>query len=114
MRARLWGPTGDTYARLALDTGATPTLVRTATLRSIGYDPDAAPDRVRATTASGVEFVPRVIISRLEALGQRCVNFAVVGHVQPPTAPIHGLLGLDFLRGRRLTIDFRRERITLT
>jgi hypothetical protein len=31
----------------------------------------------------------------------------------PPVSGIHGLLGLDFFRGQRLTIDFHIEEITL-
>jgi hypothetical protein len=31
----------------------------------------------------------------------------------PESAQFHGLLGLDFLRGTRLTIDFRRGEIEL-
>jgi predicted aspartyl protease len=111
--AQLWGPTGNRRARLALDTGATTTLIRPAILVSIGYDPAAAPARLQMTTGSGVEFVARFPLDRLEALGQQRTQFPVVAHTLPPTATIDGLLGLDFLRGQRLTIDFRRGRITL-
>lgn len=113
VRTRLWGPTGDADVRLALDTGATSTVIRPSILVSIGYDPAAAPDRLQMTTGSGVEFVARLPLNRLEALGQRRANFPVVAHTLPPTATIDGLLGLDFLRGQRLTIDFRRGQITL-
>ena len=34
VQARLWGPTGDTQARLALDTGATRTIVNSINLRA--------------------------------------------------------------------------------
>ncbi len=53
--ARIDGPTGHTYAELALDTGATTTLIRTAKLVAIGYDPAVVPQRVQVTTGSGVE-----------------------------------------------------------
>ena len=43
---RIDGPAGHTLSQLALDTGATATLIQTATLVSIGYDPAAASDRV--------------------------------------------------------------------
>jgi predicted aspartyl protease len=113
VRSRLWGPTGQTDVRLALDTGATSTVLRPSILVSIGYDPAAAPARLQMTTGSGVEFVARLPLDRREALGQQRSQFPVVAHTLPPTATIDGLLGLDFLRGRRLTIDFRRARITL-
>ena len=112
--ARIEGQTGHTYARLALDTGATSTVVRTAKLVYIGYDPAVAPERVQVTTGSGVEFVPRLAVDRIEALGKVRTHFPLICHTLPPTALVDGVLGLDFLRGQRLTLDFRKGRITLT
>jgi hypothetical protein len=111
--AQLWGPAGDRIVRLALDTDATATVVRTAILVSIGYDPAVAPDRVQMTTGSGIEYTPRLTVSQFEALEQQRAAFPVVAHTLPPSASIDGLLGLDFLRGQRLTIDFRRGQISL-
>jgi hypothetical protein len=113
VEARVWGPTGDRALRLALNTGAGTTLVNPAVLVGVGYDPTAAPQRVQITTGSGVEVVSLLPIDRIEALGQTRSHFAVVCHTLPPSAPIDGLLGLDFLRNCRLTIDFRAGRITL-
>jgi hypothetical protein len=39
--------------------------------------------------------------------------FAILGLTLPPTAGVDGVLGLDFLRGLTLTIDFRLGEITL-
>ena len=39
VRAELSGPTGDVVLRLALDTGATGTVVNAGILVAIGYDP---------------------------------------------------------------------------
>ena len=111
--ARVWGSTGDTYARLALDTGATYSMIRTAKLVSIGYDPATSPDRLQMTTASGIEFVPRLTIDRLAVLGQEPFSFPVLAHTLPPSASVDGLLGLDFFRGQQLTPDFRSGQITL-
>ena len=52
--AELDGPSGSAILRLALDTGATSTLVNVAMLVAIGYDPALAADRVQVTTGSGV------------------------------------------------------------
>jgi predicted aspartyl protease len=111
--AQIWGPTGDTVVRLALDTGATSTLLNAAVLLIIGYDPALAPHRVRMTTGSGIEFVPRLMVQRIEALGRELTSFPLLCHTLPPSASIDGLLGLDFLRDRRLTIDFRTGQVTL-
>jgi predicted aspartyl protease len=111
--ARIDGPSGHTYAELALDTGATATLIRPAKLVSIGYDPAVSPERVQVTTGSGVEYVARLPVIQIEAMGQIRVNFPVLAHSLPPSATVDGLLGLDFLRGCRLTVDFRMGEITL-
>jgi hypothetical protein len=36
-----------------------------------------------------------------------------LSHTLPPSAGIDGLLGLDFMRGQRLEIDFVRGFVTL-
>ena len=82
-------------------------------LVAVGYDPALAPTRVQVTTGSGVEYVPRLTLSRILALGQERVDFAVLGHTLPPSAGVDGLLGLDFLRGQSLTVDFRTGHVTL-
>jgi hypothetical protein len=111
---RIHGPTGHRLAELALDTGATASLIQTATLVAIGYDPATAPDRVLVTTGSGVEFVPRLLLDRVEALGQARTSFPVVAHTLPPSATVDGLLGLDYFRGQHLMIDFRQGEITVS
>jgi Aspartyl protease len=111
--AELFGPLGSGILRLALDTGATSTMLNVGHLVAVGYDPGLISDRVQVTTGSGVEFVPRLEVSRLDALGQTRTAFSVLSHTLPPSSGIDGLLGLDFLRGQSLTIDFRLGNITL-
>ena len=55
LAARLWGPTGRVVLKVALDTGATSTIVNVGLLVAAGYDPAIAPDRVQVTTGSGVD-----------------------------------------------------------
>ena len=55
---RLWGPNGDTVVRLALDTGATGSMLNWDVLMLLGYDPAVVPERIQVTTGSGVEFSP--------------------------------------------------------
>ena len=44
------GPSGSIVLRLALDTGATATMMNVAPLTTVGYDPSLAPERVQVTT----------------------------------------------------------------
>jgi len=113
VRAELWGPTGSGVLQLALDTGATSTLVNVGMLVAIGYDPALIAERVQVTTGSGIEFAPRVVLQRVSALGQERLGFPVLGHTLPPSASVDGLLGLDFFRGLDLAIDFRTGRLRL-
>lgn len=108
------GPTGLGTLRLALDLGATHTVLSESRLRRLGYDPSQATKHGRLTTASGVLIVPRLPVVRLNALGQDRFNFLVTVLNLPPTATVDGLLGLDFFRGQTLTIDFRAGLIDLT
>jgi predicted aspartyl protease len=113
VRAELEGPTGSAILRLALDTGATSTLINVGMLVSIGYDPSLVPDRIQVTTGSGVEYLPRVVMRKITALGQERVMFPLLCHTLPSSAGIDGLLGLDFIRGNTVTIDFRAGQIVL-
>lgn len=111
VRAELWGPSGSAVLRLALDTGATSTIVNVAILVALGYDPAMAPDRIQITTGSGIEFAPRVPLQTVAAVGLERAPFPVLAHTLPPSAGVDGLLGLDFLRGQVLTVDFRSGRV---
>ena len=110
---KISGPGGTAKLLLALDTGATSTLIAPFHLEAIGYDLGLGQDRVQVTTGSGVEFVVRLRVARISALGRSRRNFPVLGHTLPPSATVDGLLGLDFFRRCRLEIDFRRGSIQL-
>ena len=100
-------------ARFALDTGATRSLVSWNLVVTLGYEPAIAPNQVEITTASGVEFVPRISLDRIEALEPERSDFPTLCHSLPANAGVDGLLGLDFLRGQRLVVDFRAGLVDL-
>jgi predicted aspartyl protease len=112
-KAEVTGPDRSLALQLILDTGATTSLLNDAALLTLGYDLASVTDRVQMTTGSLVTSVPRVVLTRLTALGQQRFGFPILGHTLPVSASVHGLIGLDFLRGGVLTIDFRSGRITL-
>ena len=103
----------DRWARLALDTGASATCLRTDFVEELGYDLSMVLNRTRIVTGTQVETVPRLAIARLAALKQERENFVVVAHTLPPSIGIDGLLGLDFFQNQTLTLNFRDGLITL-
>jgi predicted aspartyl protease len=113
VQARVIGPTGTATVTLGVDTGATSTLISIGPLIAAGYDPNLAPDHVDVATGAGVIHVPRIPLSRISALGHDLSDFPVLCHTLPASAGVDGLLGLDFMRGRVLTIDFQNGQITL-
>jgi hypothetical protein len=60
VRANLWGPSGRTLLRMALDTGATATVVRASSLITLSYDPADATEHCDVATGSGIERVPLI------------------------------------------------------
>ena len=106
VHAAVDGPSGSAVLQLALDTGATGTMINAGMLVALGYDPALAPERIQVTTGSGVEFVPRLVLDKVVALGQERLHFPVLAHTLPPSAGIDGLLGLDFVRGVQIDGGF--------
>jgi len=102
IRAVIWGPTAFTRVRLAIDTGATFTLLGEPIVRLLGYEPQNSAQTIRVTTGSVVP-----------DCGDKS-GTAKSAHTLPPTAMVDGLLGLDFFRGLRLMINFRTSRASLT
>ena len=111
--AQVHGPDGDALARLALDTGALGTLISPAILITVGYDPSQATEHVSIVTASSTERVPRILARQLTALGQTQSDVTIQCHALPAATKVDGVLGLDFIRGQRLGVDFRTGRVTL-
>jgi predicted aspartyl protease len=113
VRVELEGPQRSVGLSLALDTGATLTVISQSRLIYVGYDLSAALDRLQMTTVSGIEFVPRIRVRGISTLGQVRSSFSVLAHTLPPNAGIDRLLGLDFFQGKKLMIDLRMNELTL-
>ena len=107
------GTTTEAAARLALDTGANMTMLNRELASNLGYDLENPERMVRIATASGIVRAPQVSIKRMEAIGSVKLNFPMICHSLPRGVSVDGLLGLDFFRNQRLTIDFREGLITL-
>lgn len=114
VRAKVFGQIGSTSLLLALDTGASSTIISRERLLSLGYDLSAAFEGSRIVTGSRIEFAPEITITKLSALRQQRQGFSVLAYDLPVEAGVDGVLGLDFFRGLNLNIDFRNGLITLS
>ena len=113
VRVEVSGPLCSIVLRMALDTGATSTVISRARLIQAGYGPADAIGTVQMTTGSDVVPAVRILVLSVASLGQVMEKVTVIGHDLPPAASVDGVLGLDFFRGRHLELNFRKGEITL-
>jgi predicted aspartyl protease len=96
-----------------LDTGCSRTIIPFEIAVAIGCDPAASAKRTRIVTGSGIEIAPLVRIKKIKALGKTVKNLEIACHDLPEEGFVDGLLGLDFLKLFRFSIDFRKGLIVL-
>lgn len=107
LNATLIGPADTVNIRLLLDTGAAFTLILPKVLKRAGYSISTPRAHIRIASLTSVTNVPLYIIDGLSVFGHRAGRLAVLGHTLPVAAHVDGLLGVNFLRGHRLLLDFR-------
>ena len=101
---------GDTIEKkieLALDTGATYTMIPWEVAEVLGYEPAVSKDRVSMVTASGVERAPLITLKSISVLGKDADNVQTIVHNLPEKSYVDGLPGLSFLRDFEIRLDFR-------
>lgn len=111
--AEVTGPLRSVTLRLILDTGASTSLLSPDVAARVGIDAASSGRMVTIMTGSGIESAPQVVLTRFGALGQHRFGFPVVAHRLPAGAMVDGLLGLDYLRGLSVTLDFRAGQIVV-
>lgn len=109
----LRGPRGEYRYRFALDTAATRSAVSGLVLETLGYRPSQAVGQYQVRTGSGGVRAGLLSIDRLTALGRFETNYPIIWLPLPPATMIDGLLGLDFIRGHILEIDYVRGYVEL-
>ncbi len=109
----LVGPRGPHHFRFAVDTAATRSAASPMTFEVIGYRQSEVTGNYQVRTGSGGNRTGFITVMSLTALDQTKTAFPLVWQPIPPGAMVDGLLGLDFFRGRVLTLDFAHGRITL-
>ena len=107
------GPTDGGTFRFALDSGPTSTTMDAKQMMTLGYFPKAVGRAVSVATGSRMEVGYVVPVARLTALERSRSDFPVVCLSLPAAAGIDGVIGLDFLRGHVLKIDFNAGLISL-
>lgn len=105
------GPKAELSLRLAVDTGATYSMIPIEAAVAIGCNPLKARRKIEITTGSGVEYVPVIRIPRFRAFGIELRNTEMVCHNLPTPSPVEGLLGLNFLKIAKTVIDFSKNTI---
>ena len=101
------GPRAKRTIKMALDTGASFTMIPPEKIIAVGHEIPTSQERmVRVSTASGIEYVPLVTIPSLKCLGITVRNLKVVCHNLPSESPVEGLLGLNFLIHLPAFIEF--------
>lgn len=101
---------------LALDTGASHTVIDSTALLIAGYEPEDALRKVRLETASGVIDADVFEVQRFSALGiikeqfQLCAYDFIGSNI---LTDFDGVLGLDFFKDKDLNISFRRFEIVV-
>lgn len=92
---------------MALDTGATYTMIPWEMAEVLGYEPGLSKERTDMITASGVETVPLLSLESISVLGKTVKGIEVVVHNLPQRSYVDGLLGLSFLRKFNICLDFK-------
>ena len=113
--SNLWNKKSKDYRDfiLAIDTGASKTVIDKDTLHRAGYDVISGKVH-RITTASGVEFVNEVVVEKLQIGNLTLENVAVYALSFPQELFISGLLGLDVLSQFDVNFLFSKRLIEFT
>jgi hypothetical protein len=101
---------------LALDTGATHTVIDLTALLMAGYSVRDAKGTLPMETAKGVIDALVFEVQVFSALNKTIRVFEICSYdflANSVLANIDGVLGLDFYRGGVLIIDFKQQEITL-
>lgn len=112
VEALLVGPAMSYRVILALDTGASQTVITPNALTILGFDLSQPKRQITVTTANGDVDVDVFQLDSIGSLGIQACPIDVLA-MDLPNADYEGLLGKDFCHNRVLTIDFRNGTIEL-
>lgn len=105
---------GDDFT-LALDTGASNTIIDLASLIILGYEMKDAVRTVEFETAKGELTAYVFVVKEISALGIIHRDFEICSYdfFNNIFSDMHGVLGLDFIRDCKVCIDMVDQEITV-
>ncbi|MBI3008732.1 MAG: retroviral-like aspartic protease family protein [Candidatus Omnitrophica bacterium] len=108
-KAKITNKRQSLFLKLAVDTGASFTMISIENALAIGIDPSKSMRHIEITTANGIVFAPIIRIPSFKCFGIELKNIEVICHNLPPESPVEGLLGLNFLKGAKAILDFSQN-----
>lgn len=99
--------------KMALDTGATYTMIPTEAAVAIGCDPLRPQRKIEIIMGSSIEYVPLITVPKFRAFGIEIKNMEVICHNLPIPSPVEALLGLNFLKSAKVIINFSKNIIEI-
>ncbi len=112
---RIWAPVminGQGPFRLVLDTGASHSAITALVALALGIPTDQSPP-VMLRGVTGFATVPTIRVDTL-SVGDLSVDQAILPIVPDALGGAEGILGSEGLVGKRIFIDFRHDKITIT
>lgn len=102
--------------RLALDTGASDTVIDFTALMIAGYRKQDSLSTIELETGKGNVFADLFEVASFDVLGIERNNFSLCSYdflANSVLTDIDGVLGIDFLMDRKICIDFAKFEITI-
>jgi hypothetical protein len=113
VEVRTFGPLGDRRLKFILDTGTPVTILRTDVADDLGYGASMGTGRSRLLGPGGAQEGYRLRVDRLEALGLVVEPCELFCHDFDEELGVDGLIGMDLLAGRIVTLDGTQGVITV-
>lgn len=100
--------------KMALDTGATYTMIPFEVAIAAGLNPARAKKQIEIVMGGGIVMAPLIKIPSFKAFGFGVKNLEVICHNLPPESSVEGLLGLNFLIQFNVLLKFLESILEIT
>jgi len=97
-----------TAAKFIVDTGASYTMISSATAKELSIDAGQSNQTVPFQTANGLIQAPLISLQSVTVGGMEINNLTAAIHDVVPDGKVSGLLGLNFLANFRMDIDTQK------